>query len=155
MREAGIHRIEVHVAAACVRQSERGLEMLALHRASSRSLFPGLWEGVGGQVGPGESLVHAVTRHLHEEASLSGQVICPVDTYVIDPGPTSGASELIPGVRFLVSLPSGVQPQIDPRQHQGWRWVPVDQLAAVAWIPGMLEQLRHAVSLFRTLGLSN
>lgn len=148
MREAGVHRIEIHVAAAALRRVRGRAELLALHRAATRSLFPGYWEGVGGQVSPGESLDDAVLRHLSDEAGLAGRVVCPFDTYVIDPGLRSGADELIPGVRFLVSLDSGAQPTIDHRQHQGWRWVPVRSLAEVPWIPGMLPQLHRAVDLF-------
>ena len=148
MREAGIHRIEMHVAGACIRETGGRLEMLALHRAPTRTLFPGHWEGIGGQVGPGESLEDAVARHLIDEARLAGNIMGPVATYVIDPGPSSGAAELIPGVRFLVRLAEVAQPVIDPRQHQDWRWVPVNQLSRVRWIPGMLDQLRRAVTTY-------
>ena len=150
VREAGVHRIEVHVAAAAMRRTNGQAELLALHRAWTRTLFPGYWEGIGGQVSPGESLEAAVLRHLSDEAGLVGTVVCPFDTYVIDPGPHSGADELIPGIRFLVRLDAGVDPTVDPQQHQGWRWVPVQRLAEVHWIPGMLPQLLRAVDLFET-----
>jgi 8-oxo-dGTP pyrophosphatase MutT (NUDIX family) len=153
VREAGIVRIEVHVAGVCLARDQSGLAMLALHRARIRSLFPSLWEGVGGQVDPGESFERAVLRHLHDEAGLDGEVLGPVDTYVIDAGPASGAEQVIPGVRLLVAAQPGVvEPSIDPRQHQGWRWVPVDSIESVPWIPGMLPQLERAVSLYRTSG---
>jgi 8-oxo-dGTP pyrophosphatase MutT (NUDIX family) len=151
MREAGIQRIEVHVAGACVRETIAGLTMLAMHRAPTRTLFPDFWEGVGGQVDPGRSLEEAVLQHQHEEAGLAGVVLAPVDTYVIDPGPDSGADERIPGIRFLVRVLGAAEPTIDPRQHQGWRWIPVRELPRVNWIPGMLEQLRKAATLYQAL----
>lgn len=129
--------------------------MLAMHRASTRSLFPGFWEGVGGQVHPGQSFEAAVLHHLREEAGLSGVVLGPVETYVIDPGLDSGAAELIPGIRFLVRTDGAIDPTVDPRQHQGWRWVPVGRIQRISWIPGMLPQLYRAVQLYEALGHIN
>lgn len=149
MREEGIHKIEVHVAAVCVSDCGGNLRVLALRRANTRTLFPGLWEGVGGQLLVGESFEDGLFRHLREEAGLSGcTVMGPVAAYVIEPGP-SGAKELIPGVRFLVSFGDLPQVTIDPRQHQDSQWFRTDALQGVLWIPGLLPQIELALNAFR------
>ena len=147
MRELGIHRIEIHVAVVCVAWTEQGAaRVLALRRAPSRQLFPGYWEGVGGQVLGGESLEDAVTRHLREEAGLRAAVRGPFATYVIEPN-GSGRGDRIPGIRFVAEVPL-VTPQLDPRQHVEARWLAVDDLAAVDWIPGLLPQVIEGVAIF-------
>ena len=52
---------EVHVAGVCVRRSNDGrTEILVVRRGESRSLYPGMLSGVGGQVLRGESFEEAV-----------------------------------------------------------------------------------------------
>ena len=77
MRETGAQEQEVHVAGVCVARGAGPPAILALKRTNSRSLFPGYWEGVGGQVLPGETLEEAVQTHLREEAGLTGEVVQP------------------------------------------------------------------------------
>ena len=146
MRELGIHKIEVHVAGVCVARTPDGaLRVLALRRATSKQLFPGLWEGVGGQVLAGEALEEAVFRHLRDEAGLVSDAAVPFATYVIEPGTGSGAGARIPGVRFVATVPLQ-EPKLDPRQHVDARWLSVDQLGEVEWIPGVAEQVVEGLS---------
>ena len=149
MREDGIQEIEVHVAALCLGTSGGGLRVLALHRAASRRLYPGYWEGVGGQVHPGESFEAAVLRHLEVEAGLSGSIQMPFTTYLIRPG-RSGSSYAIPGVRFLVTVSGTPTIRTDPRQHQGSRWIAPKDLESVRWIPGLISQIQKGIQLYRT-----
>jgi 8-oxo-dGTP pyrophosphatase MutT (NUDIX family) len=150
MREQGIDEIEVHVAAVCIRVHDSTPQMLGLHRSAGRALFPGLWEGVGGQVHTGESFETAVLRHLREEAGLTGTVRKPFAAYVIEPGGSSGAASRIPGVRFLVDVDGSTDPTIDAAQHQAWRWLDRDAVERTDFIPGMLPQLREAFDLWAT-----
>lgn len=155
MRETGVQEQEVHVAGVCVSRGSHPPSVLALKRTDSRSLFPGYWEGVGGQVLPGESLEEAVHTHLREEAGLDGEVVQPFASYVIEPGRASRANKRIPGVRFLVLVDDRPEARIDPRQHTEWRWVPVDQLGQLQWIPGLREQIEDGVRLYRSLFAGN
>jgi 8-oxo-dGTP pyrophosphatase MutT (NUDIX family) len=148
MREQGIDEIEVHAAAVCIRLHDSVPQMLALHRSAGRSLFPELWEGVGGQVHTGESFEMAVLRHLREEAGLTGTVRRPFAAYVIEPGGTTGATSRIPGVRFLVDIGDTTNPTIDAAQHQAWRWLDRNALERTNFIPGMLPQLLEAFDLW-------
>lgn len=146
MRELGIHKIEIHVAGVCVaRTAEGALRVLALRRALSKQLFPGLWEGVGGQVLAGESLDDAVFRHLRDEAGLESDSAVPFATYVIEPGTNSGAGGRIPGVRFVATVPLR-DPTLDPQQHVEARWLAVEELVEVDWIPGVVEQVIEGLS---------
>ena len=148
MRELGIKRIEAHVAAVCVTPPPNPL-LLAMHRSWDRTLFPGYWEGPGGQVHEEESFPEAVLRHLREEAGITGHILEPITTYVIEPGTISGAEERIPGIRFLVLMDQPVRTRLDPRQHQGSQWMPIDHISEVRWIPGVLPQLEQAISRLR------
>lgn len=148
MRERGIHRIEVHVAAVCVGQRQGALEVLALKRSPNRALFPNFWEGVGGQVKEGESLEEAILRHLLEESGISGRIRGPFTTYVIEPGVDSSADTRIPGVRFSVKVDGTPNIIVDPAQHQDSAWVPVTDLARLDWIPGLLPQIEQAIAIY-------
>ena len=151
MREKGIHLVETHVAGACIGNGLGPIYVLALRRAGSRSLYPNLWEGIGGQVQPGQSFEDAVRSHLQDEAGISGRVVCPFATYVIQPGPDTGAEHAIPGVRFLVKIDGTPQPRIREDQHQGWAWLPEDEIDKVEWIPGIKDQLVDGIKLYKRL----
>ncbi len=150
MREKGIHKIEVHVAAVCFTQA-LPLRILALHRTSKRALFPNFWEGVGGQVLEGESLEEAALRHLHEEAGINGRIICPYAAYIIEPGLISGADKRIPGIRFLVVIEGTPKITINPEEHQGWGWAALNKLQNFDWIPGLREQIEAGSMIYETL----
>lgn len=151
MREKEIHHIEVHVAAVCVSQGTEPIHILGLRRASTRILFPNYWEGVGGQVCRGESFEEAVLTHLREEASIQGQVVFPFAVYTIEPGPESGATERIPGVRFLVTVEGTPKITIDPEQHQDYAWIPVTKLGQYKWIPRLRLQIEAGIRTYQRL----
>ena len=48
-----------------------GDDVLLLKRASDRKLWPGLYNGVGGHVEPGETVLDSAIRELREETGLS------------------------------------------------------------------------------------
>jgi 8-oxo-dGTP pyrophosphatase MutT (NUDIX family) len=131
MRELGIRQVEAHVAAVCISRHAEPLQLLALHRAATRTLFPNLHEGPGGQVDIDESFPEAALRHIREEAGLVARIVQPVSTYVIEPGALSGSDKRIPGLRFLAVVDGLPDATIDSRQHSDWRWVSIEAYRAL------------------------
>lgn len=69
-----------------------GERALGLRRAPSASFAAGVWETVSGGVKPGETLLEAAGREVHEE---TGQTVSieprPVDAYLFQRGPQATA----------------------------------------------------------------
>jgi 8-oxo-dGTP diphosphatase len=98
----------------------------------------GLWELPGGKVAPGEPDAAALARELFEELGVEVAVGAQLGADV------ALASEMTLRA-YLVVRTGGV---IEPRDHRALRWVRVDELAAVAWVPadrGWLPELAAAL----------
>ncbi len=145
MREEKIHKIEVHVAGICF----SGDKVLVLKRSPSRKLFPNLWECGGGAVWPGENFEDALAREMKDEAGIIVKPVMALKTYeIMTPG---FAQKKIPGLRFvcrLLGFVNGKEPKIS-EEHTEWKWVAIDKLDELEFIPGVKEDIRDAYSLIR------
>lgn len=114
-----------------------GASLLVAQRERPPELA-GLWELPGGKVTPGESDADALIRELDEELGIEVTV-----------GPRLGddvaLSETITLRAFLVTLAAGTPHAHD---HRALRWVTVDELGVLAWVPadrGWLPDLTAAL----------
>lgn len=100
----------------------------------------GLWELPGGKVAPGERDDAALARELHEELGVEVVVGARIGADVA----LSAAMTLR---AYLVTQTGGT---IEPRDHRALRWVTVDELACLPWVPadrGWLPELTAALHL--------
>jgi len=137
---------EVHVAGVCLRRSRDGrTEILVVRRGDSRSLYPGMLSGVGGQVLRGESFEEACIRHHSEELGLTVGVHQEACIYRIHvPGEPT-----IPGVRLLCEATTS---HVTPRPGEAAWFATVGEflrLEESKFIPGVREQTLTLLDRFR------
>ncbi|MFQ5648215.1 MAG: NUDIX domain-containing protein [Candidatus Aenigmatarchaeota archaeon] len=146
MREDDRREMEVHVAVRCYRKTPSGYEVLCARRSPDRALLPGLWECGGGQVYPGESFIEAAKRQLREELGVEIEVLDGLSPYEI---PAPGLPQKkIPGVVLVARHLSG-EPRVDGRELVEWRWQPVERVGELNFIPGLAENIRKGLEVFK------
>jgi 8-oxo-dGTP diphosphatase len=114
--------------------------------ASRRTAPPhlaGFWEFPGGKVEDGESDVEALARELVEELGVTATI-----------GARLGGDLLIGETAVLrVYLCTGVLGEPQLVDHDAHRWLSVDELDDVPWIPvdaPLVEELRQLLGISRT-----
>jgi 8-oxo-dGTP pyrophosphatase MutT (NUDIX family) len=139
IREDKIHRIEVHVAGICARESADGWQILAAKRTAERSLFPEKWECGGGMVHAGESFEAALKRQMFEEFGLHVEPWFLVEAYEIH---TSKAQKIIPGVRFACLSKLG-KVRLNKREFSSSKWIHLPLQERLDWIDGLEGAIRR------------
>ena len=98
----------------------------------------GLWELPGGKVSAGESDEAALSRELREELGVEVTVGGRLGADVVL-NPTTALRA------YLVTQTGGT---LHPNDHRALRWITVDQLDGLAWVPAdrtWLDDLRRAL----------
>src|SRR5262245_13442563 len=132
------------VGAAVVDRLDRPTCLLAARRTEPAALAGG-WELPGGKVDPGESPLSALHREVWEELGVRVAFGAHV------PGPLPGATWPL-GDRYemLVWLAEVVEGTPAPiEDHDELRWLPLDGLYAVPWLPADLPIVERLDSILR------
>ena len=118
------------------------LEILLLRRAASR-IFPGLWQCVTGGVEPGERVPMAAMREVEEETALRrSDVEAWYDLDQVAPFFDEGADGVVVSAIFAArARPDAVVRA--SHEHDGIRWVPAAEAAAIAIWPSYAESVRR------------
>ncbi|MHB8341230.1 MAG: (deoxy)nucleoside triphosphate pyrophosphohydrolase [Mycobacteriales bacterium] len=125
----------VVVAAALVRDTPGGKQVLAARRAHPPELA-GWWEFPGGKVEPGETEVAALARECREELGIEIEVGGRV-------GP-----DLEAGAILRVYLARATRGRLRPIEHSELRWLTIDRLNDVAWLPADASVVAELRRLF-------
>jgi len=143
MREEKQHKIEVHVAGICFRETESGIDVLIAKRSKIKELYPEKWECGGGQVRSGENFEEAIKRKMQGELGINIERAIVFGTYEIDT--PNLPQKKIPGIKFVCFFNSYVnskEPQIDLREFSQWRWQSINELSDLDFIPGVARDIR-------------
>lgn len=103
--------------------------------------FEGMWEFPGGKIEPGESRESALIREIQEELGVSisvGDFICTTDYDYTTFHLTMHC--------YICSIVSG---EIELREHKSARWLTIDMLDSVEWLPADME----VVELLKSCGI--
>ncbi len=115
-----------------------GSSLLVAQRARPPELA-GLWELPGGKVAAGESEAAALVRELREELGVDVTVGARIGTDV-----ALSASTTLRAYR--VTQTGGA---LHPNDHQALRWIGVEELDGLPWVPAdreWLEEMRRALA---------
>jgi 8-oxo-dGTP diphosphatase len=117
---------QIVVAGALISDS-----MLLVAQRARPPELAGLWELPGGKVAAGESDAAALARELHEELGVEVAV-----------GSRLGADVALNATTTLrayrVTQTGGA---LHPNDHRALRWIGVDELAGLPWVPADREWL--------------
>lgn len=145
MRETKQHKIEVHVAGICLRETDFDIEVLIAKRRENKELYPGKWECGGGQVKMGENFEEAIKRKMKEELSVIVNKVVVFGTYEINVPKLE--QRKIPGIKFVCLLDgfvNGKEPQIKEDAFSEWKWQSINKLEGIDFIPGIKEEINVA-----------
>jgi 8-oxo-dGTP diphosphatase len=142
MRETKQHKIEVHVAGICLRETDYDIEVLIAKRRENKELYPEKWECGGGQVKEGENFEEAVKRKMKEELGVIVEKVLVFGTYEIKTSQL--AQKKIPGIKFVCFLreySNGNGPQVKKDAFSEYCWQSINNLEGIDFIPGIKEEI--------------
>ena len=115
-----------------------GNALLVAQRARPPELA-GLWELPGGKVAAGETDHAALARELREELGVDVTIGCRIGVDVT----------LKPGTALRAYRVTQTGGSLHPNDHRALRWVTVEELDALEWVPAdrtWLPELRAALT---------
>lgn len=115
-------------------------EVLLIRRAPGR-ILPGLWQCVSGSVEPGERIALAALRELAEETGFGGAAIeAFYDLDLVNQFHEPSVDAVVTSAVFAVRVRSNVAERLS-HEHDGARWLPLDEAASEVVWPGYREAL--------------
>jgi 8-oxo-dGTP pyrophosphatase MutT (NUDIX family) len=141
-REDKQHKIEVHVAGICFRETQNDIEVLIVKRQKAKKIYPEKWECGGGQVLPGENFEEAVQRKIRQELGVIVDRVLVFGNYEIETPELD--QKKIPGIKFICfwhSYVNGKNPVIDEKEHSEWKWQSVNELMHIDFASNIREDI--------------
>ena len=141
---------EVHVAGICFKKENSEYFVLLGQRAKGRKLFPGLYEGCGGQLAGNELFHEGVTRHYQKEYHIEVTVHKGIfSLYEIN----INNEPKIPGIRFLCEYKSGEPSSLNhiPPTPKWFSEREFKKLPKEQFIPGLKNEIAKFFIEYRKL----
>ena len=101
--------------------------------------FEGMWEFPGGKIEPGESRESALKREIQEELGIDitiNKILCTTDY--------DYPSFHLTMHCYLCCVESG---EIELREHKSARWLTVESLDSVEWLPADMDVIKQLKSI--------
>jgi class 3 adenylate cyclase/isopentenyldiphosphate isomerase len=108
---------EVHIAGICFKKEKETYHVLLAKRKQTRKLFPGLYEGCGGQLAKNELFTSGVKRHYKLEFGIDVDVYedCHKFYAIAEPN-----EPVIPGIKFVCKYISGTPKSENHDPQPSW-----------------------------------
>ncbi|MCY4645030.1 MAG: NUDIX domain-containing protein [Bacteriovoracales bacterium] len=112
----------------------------------------GFWQNVTGSLEGEESFSQAAKRELGEETGFTKAQMFPLDLSL--DFYHKGRKTFYTEQCFLAVLKAPSNPQIDPEEHQGFRWIPISQMTPAHYLyENNFKAFEKATDLLQTLPL--
>jgi class 3 adenylate cyclase len=141
---------EVHVAGICFKKEGKTFSVLLGQRAKNRKLYPGLYEGCGGQLARNELFNEGVKRHYEKEYHITVNVNKKIySLYEIN----TNNEPKIPGIRFLCEYESGTPSSLNhiPPTPKWFTEKDFKALHKDTFIPGLKDEISKFFVLYKKL----
>jgi 8-oxo-dGTP pyrophosphatase MutT (NUDIX family) len=112
-------------------------------RADTKTTFPGRYELIGGHVDPGEQLVVALQREIHEELAVEVEVGQIIDAFTYE-----SENMFKVEICYLCTLTDATkEPTLHPADHSEAKWIGAGELALFEKEDEETEIVRKAFKL--------
>src|SRR6266540_4214771 len=142
---------EVHVAGTCIDEDKQGvIKMLVARRSLGRRLYPGKFEGCGGQLRYSETFAEGLRRHFSQEFNLDVEVLEPFHAFYAIREPNE---PVIPGIRFLCRRVGSNDPS--STNHSELKWVTEEEfrnMPSADFVGNLKHEIVQLVAAYRESG---
>ncbi len=114
-------------------------------RASTKKIFPNRYEVPGGHVEPGETPQAALKREMREEFGIDVRVGSPVDSFTCYMN-----GEFCIEVGYFCYLDEGVEPKLNPEDHNESRWIEESEIATIGKDDEETDMLTQAFKMIKS-----
>jgi 8-oxo-dGTP diphosphatase len=123
-------------------------DVLLIHRPAEATLFPGMYNGVGGHVERGEDILSAARREVREETGLTVNDLSLRGLLHVDEGMDR------PGVIVFVFAGHAPQRDLIESSEGTLHWIPLERIRQVNLLPDLPALLARVIIGLRSGSIS-
>ena len=142
------------ISLTVIREGLHGDELLLLRRVPERG---GFWQTLTGRIEAGEAPHAAAARELFEETGFAPsldllQPLGYTHSFALDPA-LAGVNPALPArpifcreTAFAIRVEPSAEPRLEPREHDAFRWAPLEDALALLPFAGLRRGVRMAIA---------